>query len=387
MKTDIGIGFSAQKDVSEALNEAARKAHQDLKALQADFYFIVYTYDYALDSDLFASISKRVFRQKPVAGCSTWSAWTGDQMSEGEAGLFVLAFRGLAPVVKKVHSLKEKQGLWATELSRQIESLQNAPGLSLFVADSLHFTPGQQLAKVQALYPEMPLVGWGSSYGIPQCSVLAQNEIYSNALISLSFENVPARVACIQSVQAEGESIRINRMSENLIIEIDEKPAFYRLCEHLVEVEDLPMMPQDEFRKHMGQLYLLEKSSHPLLKDRLVGDFHRSISLLGSELTTGMVAVSESLDFSREFYLGQKKMSYFEQAAEKHLAHLKEFNAKPSFVWMIASGTLLREKDAARSTLSMVESIFPESKIFGVSSQTELAWGPCQNSLIVIAFP
>jgi hypothetical protein len=288
--------------------------------------------------------------------------------------------------LRKVHSLKEKQGLWATELSRQLEGSEDLESLCLFSADSLHFQVGTQLPKIQNLYPKTPIVGWGTSYGIPQCSVLIHGEVFSNALMAMSFDNNHSVVASIQNIEPEGDAIRINRMSENLVIEIDEKPAFYRLCEHLVEVEDLPMMPPDEFRKHMGNLFLIEKTPHSHLSDRLIGGFHRSISLLGSEMTTGMVAVSESLDFSKELFLGQKKYQYLESNAAKYFEELRSRIPQPKLLFMLSSGAHWREKEASKNDLQLLEHFFPQSKIIGVSTQSEVAWGPHQNSLLVVAF-
>ncbi|TVQ80929.1 MAG: hypothetical protein EA369_01160 [Bradymonadales bacterium] len=385
----VGIGFSQLKDPAQALQEAQKKAHQELKALQADLYLVCFTYDHSMDLELLSSLLKRNFRSKPLLGCSTWSAWSKDHSMEAESGLFVLAFRELSfePEFLKVNSLKEKQGLWAVELARQIEDRSLSDALCLFVADSLHFHVGTKLQQIQESMPQLPILGWSTSYGIPQCSVVLNSEIYSNALVAMAMKGVKAEAVCIQSVQIESQPIQINRMSENLVIEIDQKPAFYRLCEHLVEVEDLPMMAQDEFRKHMGNLYLIESAEDCKNPTRFLGEAYRCISLLGSEMTTGMVAVSEAVDFSKKHYLGQKKPGYLEKNAERLLGQLREKIPHPSFVLMISAASHSRERTEGPSNLELVSKAFPpETKIFGISSQAEIALTQNQSSVLVIAF-
>lgn len=386
-----GVGLSRNKDFGDALNEAYRLALKDMGALKADLVLFAYTYDYALDTDLFTSVVKRVFKETPHMGCSTWSAWTQKEMLEGDSGIQVLAMKDLNHEFDflNVHSLKEKSDLWAMELSRQlqdVESFGKQEDALLIFADSLNFSAGQGFEKLKKYHPELKAMGLACSYGIPQCSVVNDGKLSTNSLAAWHLSGPGVHTALLQSIQPEANEIRINRMSENLLIEIDEKPAFYRLCEHLMEIDDLPMMAQDEFRKYMGNLYIVERHRDLANSPNHYGEPYRVVSLLGSEMTTGMVAVGDSLNFDRAHYLGQKKTQYAEEVSEKQLQKLKDACPSPSLIIMLAATSHFRDQERKRSDTQLVQSCFPQASLFGIGSQAEFFNENNTNSCLIIAF-
>jgi len=387
-----GVGLSRSKDLAQALAEASRSALQNLKALKADFYFVVYTYDHGLDPGLLSGILKRQFRDTPHVGWSSWTGWTSGELFEAESGVMVLAIKDLPKdwEVFRVYSVKEKQGLWAAEMLRHLDlkqqSLKDTPSSLFLVADSINFQTEEGFERLIQDYPHLKTFGFGASYGIPQCSLIANTEIYSNAVLGILIPGVFPWTASIQNIRPESERIHINRMSENLVIEIDEKPAFYRLSEHLMQTDDLPMMSPDEFRKHMGNMYIVEKYKESLEGMNHVGDSYRVVSLLGSEMTTGMVAVGDSLNFSREHFLAQKKASYAEGLGFKILEQVKEKLPNPSMIWMMGSSAHLRDKDRKISDMQLVKSVFPNAPIFGIGTHAEYIGNKNTQSCVVVAF-
>jgi|GEM_PF-5788246 len=389
MKT--GVGMSRAKDAQAAVQEAYRQSLQRLGALNADFSIIVYTYDYVLEPDVLSAVLKRVFKNTPHIGCSTWSAWNEKDMAEGENGIFVLSIKDIDVTNKifKVHSLKEKGALWAGETIRFLDSIEGSreSKSSLFlIGDGIHFSAAEGFRRLREEFPKLQVFGFGTSYGIPQCSLVHDGEIYSNSLIGVYLENIQPWVSLLQNIWPEGEAIDINRMSENLLIEIDEKPAFYRLCEHLMAMDDLPMMSPDEFRKHMGNLYIVETPASGKASSQMLGQAYRVVSLLGSEMTTGMVAVGEALDFSCQHHLGQKKVKYIEDLAEENLMKLKECIPEPQIIWMLCSTAHFRDKERTKNDLQIVQKHFPGTPIFGVGSHGEYYDGLNHQASLIIAF-
>lgn len=389
----IGIGLSRAKDVQEAIQAAHRSALQDLQALKADFLLFAYTYDFALEPDLLSSVVRRNFKSVAHAGFSTWSGWKGSELFEGESGVMVLAFKDLPqePKIFKVHSLKEKADLWSAEMIRRLEAEEveerSEKDSLMLIADSIHFTAGRGFERIREHFPKLLSFGFGTSYGIPQCSVLVDGELFPNTMLGIYLPELRPYLALLQSVEPESQPIHINRMSENLLIEIDEKPAFYRLSEHLMATDDLPMMAPDEFRKHMGNLYIIERPDKAQSSENIVGEAHRIVSLLGSEMTTGMVAVGDSLDFERKHYLGQKKLEYSEDLAEKRLRELKEKIASPSLILNFSSSMRFRDNDRRVNDPSLIEKVFPQTPLFGVSSNGEFLQDLNQQASLVVAFP
>ncbi len=386
-----GIGISRSKDFQTALQEAYRTALQRLGALKPDLVFLAYTYDYALDTELFSKIVQRNLRDVPHFGCSTWSAWSHQEMFDAETGLVVLALKDLPfpPKFFKVHSLKEKVDLWSSELGRALEAEPKVMReQSLFmVADSIHFNSGKGFERLRAQHPNLQVFGFGTSFGIPQSTVLLNGEVFSNALVALWMNGFSPWLGLLQNIRPEANQIHINRMSENLVIEIDEKPAFYRLCEHLMAEDDLPMMPPDDFRKHMGNLYIVEKlhKEEPLLK--AFGEPFRVVSLLGSEMTTGMVAIGDTLDFDRAHFLGQKKAKYVEEFSRDILEKLKQEIPNPSLVMTLCSTSHFRDSDRQVSDLDLVKEYFPNAVMFGLGTNGEFLGEANQYSALLAIFP
>lgn len=385
-----GVGISKEKDAQAAVQEAYRMSLQKLGALKADLSIVVYTYDHVLEPDVFSSVLKRTLKNVPHIGCSTWSAWNEAEMIEGEGGLMVLSliYPGIADNILKVHSLKEKQDLWASEILRfldGIEGLDDQEHSLMVISDGINFQSHQGFQKIRRSYPKLKTFGFGTSYGIPQCSLVHDGEVYTNALIAMLIPNMQPWDAVIQNIRPEASEIQINRMSENLLIEIDEKPAFYRLCEHLMNEDDLPMMSPDEFRKHMGNMYIVEKEKDMPPAIKSFGETYRIVSLLGSEMTTGMVAVGESLDFGRRHFLGQKKVEYAEERAETLLDELKEKVPNPKMIWCFCATAHFRDRERTRSDIQLVSEKFPGVPIFGVGSHGEYLDGQNHQSAVVLA--
>jgi hypothetical protein len=388
MKT--GIGFSREKDADKALAEAYRKSLKGLGATRAEFILLFYSYDYALDQTAMSGALKHVFRDVPHFGCSTWGAWSSSEAFEAETGVLVVSMKDLdfEWASFKIHSLREKAELWSTELSRQIEDRGESDLDALWIlADSLTFAPGQGFGVLERRFPKMQVFGMGASFSVPQCSVVAQGEVYLNALIALGFRQWQPWLALLQSVAPEGNKVKINRMSENLVIEIDEKPAFYKLSEHLMTIDDLPMMSQDEFRKHMGNLYVVEEPALERERTRVVGRPYRPIALLGSEMTTGMVAVAQPLDFSCTHYLGQKKAEYSDAGGFELLEKVKEQCPQSSLIFVMSHTSRLKDKERQRSDTEMIRQLFPNAPVVGIATNGEYLGISNQFSSLVWVWP
>ncbi|MBN8555022.1 MAG: hypothetical protein J0L93_06215 [Deltaproteobacteria bacterium] len=385
----MGVGISKARDPEAALQEAYRKSLQKIKSTKADLCFVFYSYDYAMDTGAFAGALKKVLRDIPHAGASTWSAWSDKEAVEGETGLMVFSFKNVEFETHflKVHSLREKAELWSAEIARQLGDLQVDESDFLWImADSLNFNAGNGFQFLERHFPKLQIAGFGTSYSVPQCSVICQGEVYTNSLVAVSIRGLKPWIGLLQSIKPELDAVSVNRMSENLIIELDSKPAFYRLCEHLMTKDDLPMMSPDEFRKHMGNLFVVERSKVPVERLRTFGEAYRVVSLLGSEMTTGMVAVANALDFSQTHYLGQKKVTYAETETEMILQQLKTKIPEPSLLWLISSTTRVRDRERVRSDFAILRSIFPDTPVLGVSSNGEFLGGVNQFAGLVVAF-
>jgi len=386
----VGVGFSRERDPEAALSEAYRKSLQKAGATKADLCLIFYSYDYALDPPVFSAALKKILRETPSLGSSTWSAWSSQESIEAETGLMVVSLARVDFEYRffKVHSLREKAELWSAEVSRQLSDMQ-LEDLStvFFAADSLNFSVGSGMAVLERHFPKTQFVGYGASYTIPQCSVIMNSEVFLNALTGIAISKAQVWTGLMQSIRPELKEVNINRMSENLVIEIDEKPAFYRLSEHLMDQDDLPMMSPDEFRKHMGQLFVVEKAKERKNPPRVVGDSYRVISLLGSEMTTGMVAVGQALDFSQAHFLAQKKVAYMDEDAERVLTELKTQIPKPSACLLIVDSSRLREKNRETSDLALLRKHFPDAPVMGIAAQAEFLGHSNQYASLVLVWP
>ncbi len=389
----IGAGFSREKTPQAALQEAYRKSLQKIGATKADCALVFYSYDFGLDSTALGAAAKKVFRDTRHIGTSSWAAWFQRDGFEAETGLLVVSLKDIQNFeFFKVHSLKEKAELWVSELSRQMVDKGFAqPGVSkslLFcIVDSLCFSSGSGFSALERQFPGMQVCGMGASYSVPQVTLLMDGEVHFNSMVAIGLREADAWVGIAQNIQGEQKPIEINRMSENLVIEIDHKPAFYRLCEHLMAQDDLPMMAPDEFRKHMGDLYIVEVPRVQPKRTRTVGEIYQAVSLLGSEMTTGMVAVAQELDFNREHYLGQKKVVYAEESLRQVLEEIRLKIENPRLLIVAASASRMREKERKIDDHSLIRSLFPHTELLFLASQGEYLGGGNSFAALVIAFP
>lgn len=389
---NFGVGISKEKDSEAAFSEAYRKSLQKLRATKADLSMVFFSYDHGMDPTALAGSLKRVFRDTPTFGTSTTTAWFGVDGFELETGVLVISFKdlGFEFELLKVHSLKEKADLWAAELSRQIQDAASLgkpiPDFTFVMADSLTFKAGEGFSNLEKTFSKAGFCGVGASYSVPQVSVICRNEVYMNSLVAWTWRGVRPWVGLAQNVRPELNPVNINRMSENLMIEIDEKPAFYKLSEHLMAHDDLPMMSPDEFRKHMGDLFLVEGDRSETERMRVRGRAYEVISLLGSEMTTGMVAVARDLDFSKLHYLGQRKASYAEEDLKSVLEQIKAEVSKPQFLMSFSSLSRLRDRDRKISDRSIIRSVFPEVPHVEIATQGEYLGCSNQYASMILAF-
>lgn len=385
----VGIGFSQEKNPEVGLSEAYRKSLQRLQATRADFVLLVFSYDYGLDLASLTEAVRKVLRTVPHVGTSSWAAWSSREGFEGDSGILVMSFKDLSfePRFFKVNSLKEKAENWAPELSRQLQEIRDHRETSLFVlADSLSFIPGEGFEQLETQFPHWQIFGMGASFSVPQVCLVLNGDVYMNALVAVAMQGQIPWIAISQAIRPELEAVTINRMSENLLIEIDSKPAFYRLCEHLMNQDDLPMMGQDEFRKHMGHMFLVERPKEAKPKNQILGESYRSISLLGSEMTTGMVAVATGINFSRAHYLGQRKAQYAEDELEAMLLQLKEKVPNPVCLWVLSSSSRRRDRERSESDAEIIRGVFPHAPTIGIYTNGEYVREPNQFAIMIIAF-
>ena len=120
------FGFSNAKDPSEAISQAYRNSLQRLRATKADFCFVVYSYDYNLDAAGFGVLLKKHLKYVPHLGCSSAGAWTPAERFTSERGIVIMSVKDPNFDVDfiSVHSLREKEENWATEVGRQLGDSQ-----------------------------------------------------------------------------------------------------------------------------------------------------------------------------------------------------------------------------------------------------------------------
>jgi hypothetical protein len=88
----VGAGVSRERDPQVALQEAYRRSLQKIGVTKAEFSLVFYSYDFGLDPAAFSACLKKVFRDIPHVGCSTWSAWFHKEGFEADSGILILIF-------------------------------------------------------------------------------------------------------------------------------------------------------------------------------------------------------------------------------------------------------------------------------------------------------
>lgn len=226
-----GAGQSSNPATEMAVNEAAAQAMAHAGISQADLVMVFSTVDYLADHPKLIAVLQQVTKSERLLGCSGVGVLTGEGEIEGKPGLAVLV---LSSDEIRIHPflfspLRDREQEIGAEIARQVGwGLERNP-LLVLLPDAYNGQPRRLFQGIEERLGFVPVVGAGCSengaYG--RTYQLYGEEMATNAasglLLTGSFEGT---IGITQGCQPVTEPLTITKAQGNLILEIDNRPAF-----------------------------------------------------------------------------------------------------------------------------------------------------------------
>lgn len=284
-----GVGFSDIEDTCNAALEAAGSALEKCGSPHADFAFVFATADYCREADDVLRTVRTALGCEPVIGCSAVGLLTTAGEVERGPALAVLAIA--ADNFKAIPFLAANSSGTVKSIADSIYGnfSSNIAGNRLLVLlpDVFSLQPSQLIKAIQCDATILPIVGAASSVFSSEAEPyhwdghsISRNGA-SGALLCGEFQT---RIGVAQGCDPIGDPFSITKARENIIAEIDGRPALKVLSEALMSLS------KEELKRADRNLFagIAWKNEYDL--DR--GDFVIR-NLVGSDQDTGTVAIAE----------------------------------------------------------------------------------------------
>lgn len=224
-----GVGQSSQADTRAAVQEAARGAMESLPDGSADLTLIYATADHAgrLDQEL-AGLHQMTGTRNTV-GCSGLGILTHEGEIEGESGVAVMALASdtvrARPFVRD--SLKGNDAAAGQDIANAVGT--DPSSLTVLLADGYKSRPDAMLEGLAQAGHSGPVVGAAASENGSQGKTYQfyEDRVTSNSVVGFALSGAFETVIDItQGCQPVGEPMVVTKAQENLILEINDRPAF-----------------------------------------------------------------------------------------------------------------------------------------------------------------
>lgn len=227
----VGVGQSTNPRTEEAAEQAASSAMAQAGIQGADGAVVFCTVDHFKSSAPLLAALRRVTGTSRIAGSSGAGILTGNGEIEGSSGLAVLVFSSdriqCSPFL--FHPLKGRDETAGAELARMATAGEGSDSLLLLFPDSYNGQPHRLLSRMESEVSFMPVIGAGSSENGSHGATyqVSGEQVATNAVAGLQLRgSFDCMIDFTQGCQPVTEPMVITKSDQNLIFEIDHRPAF-----------------------------------------------------------------------------------------------------------------------------------------------------------------
>jgi small ligand-binding sensory domain FIST len=227
----VGVGLSRQADTGAAAREAAHQALARAELKRGSWALCFFSAQHLQGAELLRADILRETGCTALCGCSALAVIAGDEELEGEPGIAVMVGKGDGVQARSAILPEDGAGLETFAASDK-----QGEGVSLLIAlpDSFQVDVNRIRDRVVAELPDTPVFGAGATDdGTVGLSLQMGMEGVRNrslALLGLA-GRLEMAVGITQSCAAVGEPHFITASRENILIELDGKPALAMLME------------------------------------------------------------------------------------------------------------------------------------------------------------
>ena len=248
-----GVGQSVLTDTRAAVEAAARSAMEGLPDGGADLVVIYATVDHvgALEEELVTLHG--ITGTRNTVGCSGLGILTDGGEIEGDSGVAIMA---LASDAVRAHpfirdSLKGNDAAAGQDIANAVAS--DHPSLTVLLADGYRSRPDVMLEGMASAGHAGPVVGAGASENGSHGRTYQfyEDRVTGNSVVGFALSGAcTTAIELTQGCQPVGGPMVITKAHENLIFEINDRPAF----EVFVELIGKPF--QQDLRRALGFVFV-----------------------------------------------------------------------------------------------------------------------------------
>ena len=263
-----GVGLSTQKDTRKAGIEATQTALTRSRSDTADLALVFATVEHGPGYSLLLRTIKDVARATHVVGCSAGGVLTSDGEIEHAPGVAVLTVRADSLSVSRffVPQLRGRGHETGQEVAACIRPHLGAHNLLVVFPDTYNFNSAAFFNGLSEAAPHLPTVGGGASEDgsvgetFQLCGDTVSNNAVCGVLLSGQFHHT---IGIAQACQPIGPVHTVTKSYQNLILELDGRPAFevFAAVVHQPLIDDLRRaaacvfvgLPADPERQHIAR--------------------------------------------------------------------------------------------------------------------------------------
>ena len=250
---NAGVGQSSQTDTRGALEEAAGLAMDGVPDGNADLVLLYATADHAGALEQELARLQQVTGTRNTVGCSALGILTDGGEIEGESGVAVMALASdtirARPFIRD--SLRGNDDDAGRDIANTLAP--DRPSLTVLLADGYRSRPDAMLDGMASAGHPGPVVGAGASEsaGHGRTYQFYEDRVTSNSVVGFALSGAcGTAVELTQGCQPVSSPMIITKAQENLIFEIDGRPAF----EVFVELIGKPF--QQDLRRALAFVFV-----------------------------------------------------------------------------------------------------------------------------------
>jgi small ligand-binding sensory domain FIST len=317
---EAGTGTSSDAATDLAVTEAATQAMQSLSR-NADLTVLFATADHVPSLQGALRTLQTVTGSSEVVGCSGLGVLAGDAETEGTSGLAVMT---IASDVIRTHSffresLKDNDEEVGADIAQSLAA--EYPRVITMLTDGYNCRPDALLAGLERAKPFTPVVGAAASENgnLGRTCQFYRDHVITNGVTGFALSGpLDAHIDITQGCQPVGQPMTITKAHGNLILEINDRPAF----EVFTQIIGRPF--QQDLRRAVAFVFV-GLPPDPSQTDIQPGQYLVR-NILGVDPQKGILAVAQNVVAGQPmiftFRDGQRAREDLEQMLQRQLDRL-----------------------------------------------------------------
>ncbi len=241
-----GVGYSRSRSTALAIEKACRMALEEGRISKANFGFVFSTIDHCKDPRPLLTTVRQLTGAQSLAGASGFGVFTNNMEAEKTGGLAVLLVESdtITPSSFIFPNLQENNLEAGKKIGRLLKNKAQRDSLLTLFPDPLSLFSESMFEGIEQEMGTVPIIGGNAGEDGTRRMTFQWNEENSGCdsvagmFLTGEFSSL---TAITQSCVPMGEPMKVTKVKDNVIYELNDKPALDVLLEILAElrIEDL----------------------------------------------------------------------------------------------------------------------------------------------------